>query len=77
MKIGTIFGLFDDLISLLLAIASGLFGILFGLIKMVAFVIGGLFAPDETGDIILAKRRRDQRKRIDALEQEIEKLKKS
>lgn len=51
--------------------------ILGGLLKTVGLILGLLYAPEATGDVVAAKNRRAQRKRIDELESKVEELEKS
>lgn len=61
--------------ELVVAIMKLFFEICRGLLKVILLIVGIRFAPQATGDIILATRQRKQRKRIEALEAEIQKLK--
>lgn len=72
-----IFTILDFIAVFITKLFEVLFEILGGMLKLVATILGVLFAPQATGDLIVATRQRKQRKRIEALEEEIEKLKKS
>lgn len=67
---------FDVLSVVVVKTLDAVFEILGGLLTLIATILGLTHAPETTGNIIVASRQRKQRKQIEALQDEIDALKK-